>query len=884
MQGIYQSFSTGLPGLDDVLTGVRPGDNIVWQVDRVEDYVPFVHRFCQEAAARHQPLVYFRFAQHEELLPPGIEAEVHRLHPERGFEDFIDEIFDVIERIGVGGCYVFDCLSELAVDWYSDRMLGNFFMLTCPYLYDYKTATFFGLLRNHHTPTATGAIHGTAQVVIDVHRNGERLFVHPLKVYKRHSETMYMLHEWENDRFPIVTKSATISEILTSLPQTWLDFTIREADVWTRTFREANALVETGRRGRQERAMQRKLLGMVVTRDARVAKLAEKHLRLTDLVEIGKRMIGTGLIGGKSVGMLLARSILRHSTDRRWQERLEPHDSFFVGSDVFYTYLVQNGSWWVRRQLKDTVTAVDRAQEARQRLSKGVFPKDIQDQFQAMLEYFGQSPIIVRSSSLLEDAYGNAFSGKYESVFCANQGTPAERLEQFMDAVRTVYASTMSRDALLYRARWGLLDRDEQMALLVQRVSGQQYGTLFYPQLAGVGFSFNPFVWSSDIDPKAGFLRLVFGLGTRAVDRVDDDYTRLVALNAPERAPVASAGDARRYAQHNVDVLDLRANHLLSRTFEEVAKASPGLPIQLFASRDAEIERQMEERRLTDVFPWFLHFDHVAGRTDFIRDMRDLLATLETAYAHPVDMEFTANFVNDDEYRINVLQCRPFQVRGGGGAVRDPGAVPDERVVIETRGPVIGRSVMTRIDRIIYVVPATYSELTMQDRYAVARIIGQLTHLRGDAAAETVCLIGPGRWGTTTPALGVPVALAEIDTVRIICELAMMREGVVPDVSLGTHFFNDLVELDMLYLGICPGREGHRFSVDLLAAAPNRLGDLLPGAEPWANVVRVIDSRRGDAWNEATLYANVLDQKAVCFLGAPANQRARARRAATPSK
>jgi pyruvate, water dikinase len=874
VQSIFQSFSTGLPGLDDVLTGVHPGDNIVWQVDRIEDYVPFVHRFCKEAAQRNQSLVYFRFAQHEELVPPGIEAEVHRLHPERGFEEFIDEIFDVIERIGVGGCYVFDCLSELAVDWYSDRMLGNFFMLTCPYLYDYKTATYFGLLRNHHTPTATGAIHRTAQVIIDVHRNGERIFVHPLKVYKRHSETMYMLHEWENERFPIVTKSATISEILTSVPQTWLDFSIREADVWTRTFREASALLENGHRGRRERQMQQKLLGMAVTRDPRLAKLAGKHLGLSDLVGIGKRMIGTGLIGGKSVGMLLARAILR-SAEPRWQERLEPHDSFFIGSDVFYTYLVQNGSWWVRRQLKAPASALDRAQEARQRLSKGVFPDDIQAQFQAMLEYFGQSPIIVRSSSLLEDAYGNSFSGKYESVFCANQGTPSERLEQFMDAVRTVYASTMSRDALLYRARWGLLDRDEQMALLVQRVSGQQYGTLFYPHLAGVGFSFNPFVWSSDIDPRAGFLRLVFGLGTRAVDRVDDDYTRLVALNAPERVPVANADDARRYTQHNVDVLDLKANHLVSRSFEDVAKASPDLPLQFFASRDREIDRHIEEGRLSGAFPWFLHFDAVTGRSDFVRDMRELLATLEAAYAHPVDMEFTANFVSDNEYRINVLQCRPFQIRGGGGHVKDPGAVPDERVVIETRGPIIGRSLMTRIDRFIYVVPSAYSALTMQDRYGVARVIGQLTHLTGAQTAETICLIGPGRWGTTTPALGVPVALAEIDTARVICELALMREGVVPDVSLGTHFFNDLVELDMLYLGVCPGRDGHRFSQDLLAAAPNRLGALLPGAERWNDVVRVIDSGRGDAWQTCTLYANVLEQKAVCFLGSAMKKRAR---------
>jgi hypothetical protein len=119
----------------------------------------------------------------------------------------------------------------------------------------------------------------------------------------------------------------------------------------------------------------------------------------------------------------------------------------------------------------------------------------VRDQFAEMLDYFGQSPIVVRSSSLLEDSFGSAFSGQYESIFCANQGSPQERLEAFLAAVRHIYASAMGRDALLYRAQRGLLDRDEQMALFVQRVSGAAYGRLFFPQVAGVGLSFNPFAW-----------------------------------------------------------------------------------------------------------------------------------------------------------------------------------------------------------------------------------------------------------------------------------------------------------------------------------------------------------------------------------------------------
>ena len=340
-----QPFSTGLDGLDDVLTGLRPGDNVVWQVESVEEYVPFVRHFCSETARRRQHLVYFRFASHAPLVPPDAEAEVCQLHPDRGFEDFISEIFDVVERVGVGGCYVFDCLSDLAVDWCSDRMLGSFFQLTCPYLYDYETVAYFALLRDRHTRKATDAVHGTAQVVIDAYRSNGKLYVHPLKVYKRHSETMHMLHGWQGDEFVPVTQSATITEILASAPQPWLDFTIQRADLWTRAFREAADLVDAARGGprdaERERQSFEKLLRMAVTRDPRLAALARQYLDLSDLVEIGKRMIGTGQIGGKAVGMLLARAILK-KTDPRWEERIEPHDSFYIGSDVFYTYLIQN--------------------------------------------------------------------------------------------------------------------------------------------------------------------------------------------------------------------------------------------------------------------------------------------------------------------------------------------------------------------------------------------------------------------------------------------------------------------------------------------------------------------------------------------------------------
>lgn len=868
-------LSTGLRGLDEVLKGLIAGDNVVWQVDAMRDYAAFVRPFCEFARARGKRLVYFRFADHEPLLSEDCGAEIHHLRVTEGFEQFITEIHRVIGEAGRGAYLVFDGLSTLAVDWYSDRMLGNFFMLTCPYILDLESLAYFALNRGAHSFHATTPIQETTQIFLDVYRHRGGLYLHPIKVQHRYSPTMYMLHAWDGDAFLPVTESATIAEILTSIPWAGMDSVRFRLGAWNRRFFAAEAAWEAAQRAPQPpQALEEAekllpaLLRMVISRDDRVLRLAEKYFTLGDVLAVWKRMIGTGLIGGKSVGMLLARAILRR-TDPRWSDLLEAHDSFFIGSDVFYTFLVQNGCWWLRQKQRDPATFLDGVEEARRRILMGTFPESIQKEFADMLDYFGQSPIIVRSSSLLEDNFGNAFAGKYESVFCANQGPHHKRLQDFLSAVRTIYASTMSEKALRYRAQRKILDRDEQMSLLVQRVSGTRYGSLFYPQVAGVGLSFNPYAWSPYIEPEAGMLRLVFGLGTRAVDRADDDYTRVVALNAPERRPEADSDEVRQYSQHHVDVIDLEANQLVARQFADVARQSPALPVEMFASEDRALAQTAEDRGIKNVFTRVLTFERLLTETSFVDDMRRMLRALQEAYDYPVDTEFTANFFAGDRYKINLVQCRPLQVSGGGVASELPPTVRDSDVILQARGAVIGRSRVSPVDRLVYVAPSVYGQLPIHERYAVARLIGRIMHAKEPPGPKRIMLIGPGRWGTTTPSLGVPVSFAEIDTVSVLCEIVAMREDLVPDVSLGTHFFNELVEMDILYLALFPGRKGNAWNRRFFEESPNRLAELVPDAGPGAHAVRVIDlAPSADGSSRLKLNANTMSQTVVCYLEA----------------
>ncbi|TXT67444.1 MAG: hypothetical protein BAJALOKI1v1_90016 [Promethearchaeota archaeon] len=864
------SFSTGIPELDDMLHNVRPGDNIVFQVDQISDYIPFVHKFCLENDRQQRDLIYFRFAEHESLIPENINAQIFYLHPEEGFEHFIDEIFTVIEKYGRGAAYIFDSLSKLAVDWNSDRMVANFFMLTCPYLFDFDTATYFSLIRDNHSQYTIIRIHETAQIILDVFNKGGKCYIQPLKVWKRYSPTMFMLHLWKDKQFIPVNRSDMISEILSEYTQPWVSFKSQVKDIWSRIFENAYKYLYDQKEGaiNEEEAnkMKRKLIRMIITRDEKLFELVNTYFSLSDLLKIGRRMIGTGLIGGKSAGMLLAQFILK-KTDPQWKEKLEQHDSFFIGSDVFYSYLVINGCWWIRYKIRKSSGSdefLDLAAQARTILEKGKFPKDIIVQFRNMLNYYGQSPIIVRSSSLLEDAYGNAFSGKYESVFLVNQGTLEKRLEALLDAVRTVYKSTKSEKALMYRLRRGILDKDEQMAILIQRVSGSTYGNLFYPQLAGVGYSFNPFIWNKNINPEAGMIRLVYGLGTRAVERYDDDYVRIVALNSPLKRPEAGYDELQKFTQRKVDVLDLQNNQFDIRYFYEIAPTASELVVKLFAKRDYETEKQLKYRNL-DYSIYRLNLDEIIAEEHIIEDMKQILHILSDVYNHEIDLEFTINFYNETQYKIFILQCRPFQIISEMKSFEVPTNISLRNILLKTNGPIIGHGVAKSVDRIVYVSPEKYSTLSMKERYQIARIIGKINKIPPWSEDTCVLLAGPGRWATKSPSLGIPVNFQEIDRASIICEIIEMHKHLMPDASLGTHFFNDLVENNMVYIAIYPEKKNSVLNKDLFTKPKNMLAKLFPELKEYEDIIWVSESSRLED-RELKFYANPIEQTAILYL------------------
>ncbi len=867
---------SGIEGLDEVIQGLRLGDNVVWQVDDLQDYVFFAEPFIERALGEGRECLYIRFAPHPPVLQPRAGLEVVEIDPSQGFDYFSREVNNVIEGRGKKVFYVFDNISSLVVEWATDELLANFFQVACPFLFELDTIAYFALTRGKHSNSAIARIRDTTQVLLDVFNVEGRLYIHPLKVWDRYTPEMFLPHEVAGEEWSTINQSGDAAAISSIAG----DFTLAGAGhsiaPWDRVFNKLVFYKEEAAKTLEEDAellaLRDEFQRMLIGDHPEFNQLASKYFTLDDLFTIRNRLIGTGRIGGKAAGMLLARRILESEDGGEnggfdFSRLLEDHDSFYIGSDVFFTFLVDNDLFRLRLKLtSNSHLSYDEFEEVEERFLAGRFPPAVMEQFQNMLDYFGQAPIIVRSSSLLEDSFGNAFAGKYRSEFCANQGSPQERMEVFLRAVKLVYASALNPDALSYRRKRGLGESDEQMAILVQRVSGIPYKRYFFPCLAGVAFSKNLYAWSSRIDPERGIIRLVFGLGTRAVERVGNDYPRMIPVSEPELRPEA-ASEIARYSQHRVDLLDLEANEFTSLSLPQLlsGKDYPGLYLLVSVLSDGYPVDPVS--RLLDGSPrdYVLTFNNLIKRTDFCRIMGAVLSRLDAAYGHPVDIEFTASIRHDDSVKVNLLQCRPLFLPGSSGQLFVPEIKSDARVLFRSDRMING-GVVRNIRFIVYIDPARYSDISTLDiKREIGRLVGRINeHPR--IAEGRVMMMGPGRWGSSNINLGVNVSYGDIHNTVALVEIAREEGGHVPEVSYGTHFFQDLVEDQTIYLPVYPDKPDSEFNHAFFKEAPNALHELLPGSEQFEEIVLVVDVPSMSDGLHAQIVADPRVQKAVCFL------------------
>ncbi|MCD8364554.1 MAG: PEP/pyruvate-binding domain-containing protein [Clostridiales bacterium] len=841
----FEKILSGNPGLDEMLDNIRLGDNVVWQVTTLEEFGYFAGPFVKQAIADGRNLIYTRVGTHEPLTEPQPWLKIYEFDPNEGFETFTVKIRSRITEEGFDAFYVFDSLSSLQSVWYTDLMMGNFFRVTCPYLFILDTVAYFPLLRGRHSYDAVAKIRDTTQLLLDVH-SGENVYVQPLKVWNRNLPEMFLPHicSMETGECRTLRGGIPLSKYYQLAEEDEAESQDQNLDSYDRFF--ALARLEY-RHGSFSRETEDQIIESTMTRDEILHDRIRQYFLPRDYFKLRDRMVGSGAIGGKACGMLLARKIVQ-SRLPEYAAYTEPHDSFYIGSDVFYTYIVSNDCWKMRIAQRTEAGYYTEAEPLRQALLAGEFPPDIREKFRALLEYYSGSPIIVRSSSFLEDGFNNAFAGKYESVFCVNQGTPEECLEAFENAVRTVYASTMDISALEYRRQRGLEHLDEQMAVLVQRVSGAFWGDYFFPAAAGVGYSHSLYRMRKDMDMSAGLLRIVAGLGTRAVDRPENDYPRLASLDRPDVSLYSSVADKHRYSQRNIDVLDVADNQIKTITFDSILDQLPLWYKKAVMERDYEAETTLKRlNRWRQV--WFVNCQKLLANREFTTYMQKILRVLEEVYGNPVDIEYTVNIDEEGAFVVNLVQCRPLYTGTESGAVTIPELAQEDKF-FELTDSSMGDSREIPVEVVVQIDPIGYYEYPYNKKPKVAEALRKL-NLYYRERGKQLLLLTPGRVGTSSPELGVPVTFAAISNCCGICEVSDRRAGYMPELSYGSHLFQDLVEADIFYSAIWNDRRTPVYEENFFADLPNHFAEICPDMESLSAMFRVVEPENLYYWNDA---------------------------------
>ena len=594
-----------------------------------------------------------------------------------------------------------------------------------------------------------------------------------------------------------------------------------------------------------QKSLKVSLLRRFFNDDLSFLNILKNHVTVADFYALLKCTVyssqGYGKLGGKSTGLFMATKLMRGSRDHASVfDQVKTPKTWYVSSDCLLDFMRFNNLEDIYDHKYMDIERIRRDYpQIVQVFKNSRFPPEISKGLAVALDDFESRPLIVRSSSLLEDQMGAAFSGKYKSLFLANQGSKKVRLDALQDAIAEVYASVFSPDPIEYRAERGLLDVHEEMAVMIQEVVGKRVGNYFMPAFAGVAFSNNEFRWSARIKRDDGLVRLVPGLGTRAVDRLSDDYPVLIAPGQPGLRVNVTADETVRYSPQKADVINLESNRFETVNIKALMRqAGDSYPESRKIVSIVDGDGIRRPRGLLEP-DWgkddvVVTFQGLIEDGNFVEKIRMVIDFLRSSINYPVDIEFAC-----DGSDLYLLQCRTQSSTPQFAPAPIPRDLPRNRVIF-TANRYVSNGRVPDVTHIAYVDPEGYSELSeLKDLMDVGRAVGRLNKL---LPKRQFILIGPGRWGSRGDIkLGVGVTYSDINNTSVLLEVARKKGNYVPELSFGTHFFQDLVEADIRYIPLYPDDKGIVFNEHFLDRAKSIFSELLPEYEHLQDVIRVID-------------------------------------------
>ena len=336
----------------------------------------------------------------------------------------------------------------------------------------------------------------------------------------------------------------------------------------------------------------------------------------------------------------------------------------------------------------------------------------------------------------------------------------------------------------------------------------------------------------------------------------------LVPLSHPLLRPEAGAEEIKKYSQKLVDVLDMKSNSILTIPASDLLRTigHPDVYYAVSVDDEGHLSAPLFKNQEIDTARASITFDNLLSKTPLAGLMKKILRRLEQAYGRPVEVEFAW-----DDGNLYLLQCRALAASRLVEKVVIPKDIAPEKVLF-TCGSVLFSSVVRNIEYIVYIDPRAYAGLsTFDGRLAVGRSVRRINRLLENKA---YALFGPGRWGTNDVKMGVRVGYEDINHTRVLAEIATRELGIVPEPSFGTHFFNDLVEANIVPLAIFPDNPATVFREEFFHQCPDALVSLDPGLQTdgIARVIHVPSCAQGQYLH---VYLSGEEQEGVGFLGLP---------------
>jgi CheY-like chemotaxis protein len=571
-----------------------------------------------------------------------------------------------------------------------------------------------------------------------------------------------------------------------------------------------------------------------------VVALYSERLFDADVTEFVK--VGNGSLGGKARGLAFMSALLQqHSglVESFPDVTIRIPKTLVLTTEGFEAFVAANG-----------LEGIEHGGHSDREVAERFLAAEMPAWHLEVLQHFlGQvrHPLSVRSSSLLEDAHFQPYAGLYATYMIPNNHPdPAVRLVQLLDAVKLVYASTRMEGPRAYARSTSARPQEEAMAVVIQELAGERYGDFFYPAISGVAQSHNYYP-IGPMRPEDGIAHIALGIGKTVVE--GERALRFCPRYPGVLPQFSTVDDILAHSQQTFYALEMAG-------YPERLPADPALNLAKRALEDAESEHPVrllastylaEDHRIRDSGflsgPKVLTFAPVLKFDAF--PLAGILSTLLSmgrgAMGSPVEIEFAVNLGSRERPRREFLflQMRPV----AAGSDRTPVEIAADEVgeALCFSEQVLGNGRFEGIGDVVFIEPAAFRvESTRRMAEEIGRVNARLTEEK-----RPYLLVGPGRWGSADPWLGVPVRWHQISGVEAIVEIR--GEALNAEPSQGSHFFQNITAIGIPYLTVGE-RSGGWLDWERLAAMPTvEKGGFVRHVRPREPLTLKVDGRRSRA-------------------------------------